>query len=309
MQKNYFHPSEVKFKNTPFLIDFSEKKEKEEDVKLNIKEIVENEGPALENLKAEVEQFKAKWEAEKNKMIEDAKEQANSILETARADAQNIVALSQEENSKKKAEFASELELKTKEAEEKAKKIIENANDSADSIKTNAYSEGFAKGKEEGYISGSEEMERVIDKLHSVIAKSLSMRKDILSDLENQVVDLVLKISRKVVKAISKSSEDVIISNTLEALDKLKVKSDVVIRANLSDINILNSKKDELIKRIEMLKDIEFVEDNSIEDGGCIVETDFGQVDARISSQLEEIERKVIESIPVKSRGSSYRFS
>ena len=34
---------------------------------------------------------------------------------------------------------------------------------------------------------------------------------------------------------------------------------------------------------------------------GCIVETDFGAIDARIASQLGELESKVLEISPVKT--------
>jgi flagellar assembly protein FliH len=43
------------------------------------------------------------------------------------------------------------------------------------------------------------------------------------------------------------------------------------------------------------------LEDSSVEKGGCIVETDFGAIDARISSQLSELETKVLEISPIKT--------
>ena len=51
------------------------------------------------------------------------------------------------------------------------------------------------------------------------------------------------------------------------------------------------------------MKSITFKEDSSVERGGCIIETDFGQIDARISSQLHEIEERIIELMPIRSKG------
>ena len=42
-----------------------------------------------------------------------------------------------------------------------------------------------------------------------------------------------------------------------------------------------------------------------MESGGCIVETDFGAIDARISSQLTELEEKIMEVSPIKSVAKS----
>jgi hypothetical protein len=38
-----------------------------------------------------------------------------------------------------------------------------------------------------------------------------------------------------------------------------------------------------------------------VDKGGCIIETDFGEIDARISSQLAELESKILEISPMRS--------
>ena len=57
----------------------------------------------------------------------------------------------------------------------------------------------------------------------------------------------------------------------------------------------------EFIEHVENVEDISILEDSSVEKGGVIVETDFGSIDARISSQLTELENKILEVSPLKS--------
>ena len=45
------------------------------------------------------------------------------------------------------------------------------------------------------------------------------------------------------------------------------------------------------------------IEDNTVDRGGCIIETDFGSIDARITSQLREIEDNILELMPIQSVG------
>jgi flagellar assembly protein FliH len=54
---------------------------------------------------------------------------------------------------------------------------------------------------------------------------------------------------------------------------------------------------------VENVKSVTVLEDSSVDRGGCIIETDFGQIDARISSQLHEIEEKIVELAPIRSKG------
>jgi len=55
------------------------------------------------------------------------------------------------------------------------------------------------------------------------------------------------------------------------------------------------------MEAVESIKNITVAEDSSVEKGGCIVETDFGAIDARISSQLNELEQKILEISPIKT--------
>ena len=55
------------------------------------------------------------------------------------------------------------------------------------------------------------------------------------------------------------------------------------------------------MRQIENVEGVTVLEDSSVDKGGCIVETDFGAIDARIASQLGELESKVLEISPVKS--------
>ncbi|HNY21553.1 MAG TPA: FliH/SctL family protein, partial [Treponemataceae bacterium] len=52
----------------------------------------------------------------------------------------------------------------------------------------------------------------------------------------------------------------------------------------------------------ENVKNITVVEDSTIDRGGCVIETDFGAIDAKIVSQLNEIEQKILEVSPIRAR-------
>jgi flagellar assembly protein FliH len=56
---------------------------------------------------------------------------------------------------------------------------------------------------------------------------------------------------------------------------------------------------------MEGVKGIQVQEDSTVDSGGCIIETDFGEIDARISSQLAELEARILEISPIKARPKS----
>ena len=302
MAKNVFHPHEVIQSPKKVFIEPPKIERVAEPVTIK-EEVQEYTGPSIEEIKEEAEAFKAQWEAQKNAMLEEARREAERIIAEAEASAF-------EEVRRKTAQAQ-----KTKqEAEEEAQRIIANAQKQAAEIETNtqrrleqieneAFEKGYRDGHEQGYKAGKDEVERLIERLHLILSKAIEKRNEIIEESETELINLVLLIARKVIKVISENQKNVVINNVIQALRKLKSRGDVVIRVNLSDLELTTEHTKDFLKMVENVKSLTVMEDASVDKGGCIIETDFGQIDARISSQLREIEERIIELMPIKARG------
>ncbi|MDR3312693.1 MAG: flagellar assembly protein FliH [Spirochaetaceae bacterium] len=263
-------------------------------------------GPTANQLREEAEAFRVEWEIQKAKMISDAEQEARDILvrseEHAAHESERIRSLV-ENAEKENEEKAAQLVESAKAASEE---LVKSAETKREEIAQSAYNEGREKGNavgyEDGYKTGDAEVQRLIDRLHVILERVYQKRDNILVESERELVNLVLLISRKVVKTISDSERDVITANVLEALQKVKSRSDVTVRVNLADLQLTTEHVDAFIKSVENVAKIHVVEDTTVDRGGCVVETDFGEIDARIASQLAEIEKKILELTPVKDR-------
>ena len=58
----------------------------------------------------------------------------------------------------------------------------------------------------------------------------------------------------------------------------------------------------DFLAQAENVKNITVVEDSTVDRGGCVIETDFGAIDAKIVSQLNELEQRILEVSPIRSR-------
>ena len=142
---------------------------------------------------------------------------------------------------------------------------------------------------------------RTVEGKHIILEKTLDKRQAILDETEQQIVELVLLISRKVVKVISEGQRNVVMQNILQALRRVKGRGDVTIRVNLADVKLTSEHTKDFMQSVESIKSITVAEDSSVERGGCVIETDFGAIDARISSQMNELEQKILEISPIKT--------
>ncbi|MEL3911815.1 flagellar assembly protein FliH [Treponema pedis] len=269
-------------------------------------EIVEDvpvyEGPSIEDLKKEAEDFRAEWEKEKERMFAEAQAEADKIIKDAENAAFDEVKRQTDEAQVVSQKAKDEAKKIIAEAEASAKAIISDAQSNQASVNREGYQEGFSRGREEGYKEGELEVKRLITRLQTIITKTMDRRQEILSETEQQIVDLVLLMTRKVVKVISENQRNVVVSNVVHALRKVKGRGDVIIRVNLADVGMTTEHTKNFISTAENIKNITVVEDSTVDQGGCIIETDFGAVDAKIASQLNELEQKILEISPIKTK-------
>lgn len=263
--------------------------------------VEEYHGPTADDLRREAESFKVQWESEKNQMISEAQSAADEIIKKAEETAFDEVKRQTDQAAVIKADAQEEAQRIIDQANQQAQEILEEAQAKRDKLQRDAYDTGFEQGHKEGYEKGQGEVERLVDRMHRILEAVMQRREEILSDTESQIVELVILMARKVIKILSDNQKNVILANTLAALKKVKTRGNVILRVNLEDVKLATENVAEFIKHVENVKGITVLEDSSVEKGGCIVETDFGAIDARISSQLGELENKILEVSPVKN--------
>jgi flagellar assembly protein FliH len=262
-------------------------------------------GPTAEDLRREAEEFKAEWEIERKAMIQAAQAEANEIVQKADLSASRSTQEKTEEADALLANAKEEANKLVNEAQRLVEKLETDTRQTLDDEKNAALNQAREEGRKEGYAEGKAEVDRLIERTHVVLERAQDKRGEILVQTEEEIINLVLLMVRKVVKVISESQRDVVVSNVIEALKKVKDRGDIIIRVNLADVKLTTEHTKEFIKMLEGVKSIQVSEDSSVDSGGCVIETDFGEIDARISSQLAELESKILAISPIKSKPKS----
>jgi flagellar assembly protein FliH len=299
LAKNVFRPNEIINVNRKVRLESPREQEPEVMV---IEEITEYTGPTADDLRREAQIFQENWEKEKSRMLTEAKAEADKIIQEAEQTAFEEVKKRNEEARDIKKNTDQEVSFILEGAKKSAEEIEAEAKLKAEEIIQEARSQGLSSGREEGFAEGREEVERLIERLHLIIDKAIERRSEIIDESETELVKLSLQVAHKVVKVITENQQNVVVNNMVQALRKLKSKADVVIRVNLADLQLTTDHTREILEKIEKVGKITIMEDSSVDRGGCIIETDFGQIDARISSQLKEIEDRILEMVPIRTK-------
>ena len=115
--------------------------------------------------------------------------------------------------------------------------------------------------------------------------------------MEMETVHLALAIAKKIV-GDAVSGGEVIHHAVRTALQKVNDPRQLVIRLNPVDLEAVQASAHELLPADEFGTGLRIEADEAIQQGGCIVETQLGDIDARIDKQLGIVEELLIDQLP-----------
>ena len=168
-------------------------------------------------------------------------------------------------------------------------------------IEEQAYSQGFTKGEKAGIEAGRKKLEVVLNDFREALLELEKVGKDIYRNTEKQIVKLALAIARKIVCHEIATDEEVVLNVVKEALTNVLDHEEIKIRISPSDSQVLRDAKIQLSTIVDDIENVTIEEDERILDGGCVIETSAGDIDARIEKQFQAVE-ETLESEFKKSR-------
>jgi flagellar assembly protein FliH len=161
--------------------------------------------------------------------------------------------------------------------------------------KANGYAEGFKAGKIEALQSLSKEIKNM-----TLVAADIGQFKNVLyNDVKKETIELSLKIAEKIVNSAVLSDNDFLKSTISAVLDRAADSANIMIYLNPSDYNSFskNSETAETLSKNKQSK-ISFMSDPNLLPGNTFIKTDFGEIDAKIETQLKQIEKAFNKIIP-----------
>jgi len=138
--------------------------------------------------------------------------------------------------------------------------------------------------------SGENKFKPVLNNFRQAFLELEKMRKEIYLHAEKKTVNLALAIAKKVVCHEIATNKEVVLNVVKEAVKKVVDHGRIIIKINPSDLQFIKNSDHGFLNFVDNIKNITFEEEETISDGGCVIETDFGNIDARIERQFQVVE-------------------
>lgn len=195
-------------------------------------------------------------------------QQAAELLDVAAADAESLLS----------------------DAHERVKTIVEAARTGAVEVTEQARSEGKQAGHTEGLAAAEREMEEMLATMRSLIDMARVERHKIIEGAEPEIVKLSMGIAERILHKAVEVDREIVISIAKAAISELVDRESITVRVNPVDLERMKQHRDSMLALGET-KHMRVIEDQRVDPGGVVVETEAGTLDGKIGTQVEEAKR------------------
>ena len=166
--------------------------------------------------------------------------------------------------------------------------LISRAREEAQSIK-----EAAAK---EGYQAGLEQAKAAIEDVKNAITSFLNAKQEVFDYIAPDILEISVDIAQKIIKKELQQDPTIILDNITEVLKGLsKEESRITLRVNPVQVSLLKSEIPNVLNNIGLDAKVMIVPDETVMEGGCMVTTTNGVIDATIETQLAVISEALKE--------------
>ena len=166
--------------------------------------------------------------------------------------------------------------------------LISRAREEAESIK-----EASAK---EGYQDGLNQAKADIDEVKNSITAFLGAKQAVFDEVTPYVMEISLDIAKKIIKREIEQDASIILDNIQQLLKTLsKEETKITLKVNPIQVSLVKSEVPEIMGNVGLDAKIMVVPDETIMEGGCLLETTNGVIDATIETQLSVISEALKE--------------
>ncbi len=227
------------------------------------------------------------------------------------ANFRNVREVSAEERRKNETEQPSEETLRRAQAQREVERILVEARREADTIREEAYQKAFAEAQHAGYEKGFQEgfengyaqasveaqgymlaefdRERGFyrDDIEAFLGYIEAERQKVWTTMEAQIVQLVGDAVRHIIKVETEENKNLVLATVQNAMRRVAESASLRIRVNPADLETVRNYRDEILEMLDGIKHLEIQEDRRVGRGGVVLETESGNIDARLETQMQ----------------------
>jgi flagellar assembly protein FliH len=170
-------------------------------------------------------------------------------------------------------------------------------------IQASAYKEGYELGLDEGtkraYQEKAKEITTKLQELDRLLLNVTSLKTDLEVQNESHLIQLVYHMASRISTRQIEMDNNIVIDIMKQAMSLAQDEENITVHVSDRQLEFIEDiKKNSHSREFEFLKKVKLEGNPDIQVGGCIVETNYGEVDSRIEQRLQKLWEHISDALP-----------
>jgi flagellar assembly protein FliH len=152
-----------------------------------------------------------------------------------------------------------------------------------------AYDLGIEEGRKSAFEQTSKDITERLVQLDQVLTSLTKMKSDLLQQNEGQIIRAVYRLAMRIARFEIKGHDDSILGIMKMAVEHAQSQEGVNVKLSQVDYDFVQTIKDFTKRDMEFMKKIKMVPSTEVAQGGCVVETNYGTVNAALDERIQNM--------------------
>jgi len=161
-----------------------------------------------------------------------------------------------------------------------------------------AYQLGLEEGREKAYLESQEHIKQSLVSLHQLLSSIENVKQELVTYNETHIVRLCYYMAKRIAMDEIAERRELILSVANQAIQNAQSEEEMTVRLSPADLQFIEQMKEKLPKEYDSLKRAKLDSSDEIRDGGCVVETNYGNVDATVEQRVEKLWEAIAGKLP-----------
>lgn len=170
-------------------------------------------------------------------------------------------------------------------AQRRAAGIVASAEAQRNAVFDEARRQGADGGRAEALQSIAAEIGALLGTIRAAAGSGQELRDAIVAGADRTIVELALEVARTILGHRAQVEHDLVREMARRAIERARSQQMVRIRVNPEQTGIVAA----LVQDMPEAGDLAIVGDGGIDLGGCVVDTRYGFIDARLDTQVDQV--------------------
>ena len=161
----------------------------------------------------------------------------------------------------------------------------------ADAIRERARAEGeaagYAAGLERARVEFESTGESLVRALGEAAVDIANARAELAEALTSQAAEVSIAVAEQIIAGAFESQPELVIDVTRGAIRRLSERHRLTVLVNPDDLELIAEQSERLQHEMGGIEFLDVQADRRVERGGAIVQTEYGEIDATIRTQIE----------------------